>query len=186
MLEKPDYLLVFFLSLILVVSLTAITPFTFADDDDEDDDDNDDDKKGPKTLESECAKKKPTSFDGLFCIAIFLLQQAIADLQGQIDAIENLQIEVITVDGNLVDLNFGRTNQDTSVASCPSTHKVIGGGLREFNIKFPTQGIGQKVDYEISQETNFANNSYEVDATLKDQADRFLLKAYANCAKIVS
>ena len=39
MLEKPDYLLVFFLSLILVVSLTAITPFTFADDDDEDDDD---------------------------------------------------------------------------------------------------------------------------------------------------
>ena len=183
MLEKPDYLLVFFLSLILVVSLTAITPFTFADDDDEDDDD---DKKGPKTLESECAKKKPTSFDGLFCIAIFLLQQAIADLQGQIDAIENLQIEVITVDGNLVDLNFGSTNQDTSVASCPSTHKVIGGGLRDFDIKVSSGGGGQKVDYEISQETNFANNSYEVDATLKDQADRFLLKAYANCAKIVT
>jgi len=121
-----------------------------------------------------------------FVIGVLSANPVAEAVGGWQSAIENLQLEVITVDGNLVDLNFGGTEQDTSVATCPSTHKVIGGGLREFDIKFPTEGIGQKVDYELSQETNFANNSYEVDATLKNLADRFLLKAYANCAKIAT
>ena len=121
-----------------------------------------------------------------FVIGVLSANPVVEAVGGWQQAIANLQLDVITVDGNLIDLNFGGTNQDTSIASCPVTHKVIGGGLRNFDIKVSSGGGGQKVDYEITQETDFANNAYKADATLKDQADRFLLRAYANCARIVT
>lgn len=59
----------------------GVTSSAFADEDDEEGEDDGDDKgKKEKTLESECAKKKPRSFDGLFCQTIF-------DIQSQIDSL---------------------------------------------------------------------------------------------------
>jgi len=121
---------------------------------------------------------------GAFVIGMLSANPVVEAVGGWQGAIANLQLDVITVDGNLIDLSFAQNNQDTSIASCPVTHKVIGGGLRVFDIKVSSGGGGQKVVYEITQETNFANNAYEVETILKDTVDRFLLKAYANCARI--
>lgn len=105
-----NLLLSILLSVILFSGIIAVQPFAFADDDD---DDNRKEKQ-EKTLESVCAKKKPKSIDGLFCSAIFGLQQAIADLQAQLENIsQGIQVTpaglvVISSDEGII-LDVGET-----------------------------------------------------------------------------
>jgi len=68
-------------------SSSAFSSDHFDDSNDYEDDHYD---KKVKTLESECGKKKPTNFDGLFCIAIFTIQDTLTDLQNQIDDLQSM------------------------------------------------------------------------------------------------
>jgi len=91
-------------------------------------------------------------------------------------------LDVIQVLGNVADLSFALNPQDTSTAQCPETHKLIGGGIAEFDIK--TFSSDPKVDYELSSNPDFPNNSWVVDAEIKVTTAQFVLTAYAMCAKI--
>jgi len=79
---KQLFLLLAIVSLFSAGAVASVP--VFADDDDEEEDD--DNGEQPKTLGSECAEElEDDDFDleGLFCLAIFALQQSIADLQNQ-------------------------------------------------------------------------------------------------------
>jgi hypothetical protein len=68
--------------------------------------DDDDKGKNTKTLESECAKKKPTSFDGLFCLAL-------VNFQTTMDSFFDIFVEL----------------EDTANQSCPAGQAAVGTGL---------------------------------------------------------
>jgi len=81
---SSNILLSLILSVILLSGIASFQPFAFANGEDEKEDEK------IKTFESECAKKldkKNLNLDGLFCLAIFALQQSIADLQNQFDVL---------------------------------------------------------------------------------------------------
>jgi len=106
-----------FLAVISLFSSGMVsTAPAFADNDD--DDEGDDKKKGKKTktLESECAKKKPNSFDGLFCVSIF-------NLQSTIDSFFDIFVEL----------------EDTANLECPDGQYAIGTGVNGELICAPLQ-----------------------------------------------
>jgi len=73
-------------------------------------------------------------------------------------------------------------NKDlTSTATCPLTHKVIGGGIQNFLIDNPALKPDR---YEIFSNPDFPNNSWEVRFILSDNTDDLVLRAYAICQKI--
>jgi len=74
------------------------------------------------------------------------------------------------------------SDQDlTSTATCPLTHKVIGGGIQNFLIDNPALKPDR---YEIFSNPDFPNNSWEVRFILSDNTDDLVLRAYAICQKI--
>jgi len=87
---KQLFLLLVIVSLFSAGAVASVPVFAHDDDEEEHEEEHDDNGEQLKTLESECAEElDDDDFDleALFCIAIFALQDAIADLQSQIDAI---------------------------------------------------------------------------------------------------
>ncbi len=98
--------------------------------------DNDDGKKRTQTLESECAKKKPTNFDGLLCQSILGLQLAFGDIgtniQQVIDLLTNpnfglqeIKNEVSIIEQEVLDPQHGLASLRTSIDDIGSS----GGGI---------------------------------------------------------
>jgi len=92
-------------------------------------------------------------------------------------------LEVIQENGNVLALTTQGSN-GKSIATCPITHKVIGGGIRDFLLDVSSGGGGQQVEYTITQDVDFGNNAYVVSASLLERNDGFIIQAYAMCAKI--
>ena len=88
--------------------------------------------KEPKTLESECAKKKPNSFDGLLCEAVFGLQQAfdaaVGGFQGQIDDLVDDLTDHVNADNDLDSSNEDQTLSGTGEVVLGRTAAGDGGG----------------------------------------------------------
>ena len=80
MTKTIHFLSILAIAVILIGSI-SVGSVAFADEDDDDEDD--DDNNGPKTFESECAKKldkNKLNLDGLFCQAIIAIQDQLASL----------------------------------------------------------------------------------------------------------
>jgi len=92
-----------------------------------------------------------------------------------------LDHDIIKEQGNQIALTFITNPSDTSIAICPNTHKLIGGGISEFDI-FSSSSLNTA--YTFTSEPNFANNSWEVFAELNDFQNRFILTAYAMCERV--
>jgi hypothetical protein len=90
--------------------------------------------------------------------------------------------EIITVQGNIVTVSIFAPA--ASVATCPGTHQVIGGGFSDFAIQASTGVGGQQLDYDIISNLALNVNSYETIVFLNEDVDSFVFSVYAVCQKI--
>jgi len=183
MTKTIHFLSILAIAVILIGSI-SVGSVAFADEDDDDEDD--DDNNGPKTFESKCAKKKPTSFDGLVCTAIFALQDAIADLQAQIDEIS---IEPDETGGLTTYTKVESVNPDpllgfqqSVIVNCDLGDVALGGGGNTVqltaNFEASTPHPQDPLQISTGWNATFSSEEFLVDITSRS------LEAWVICADL--
>lgn len=100
------------LAIVTILITSSITStLAFADDDDK--------EKKVKTLASECAKKKPTNFDGLLCQAVLAINTTLDTLSA---AVSDLQNSIVDINSRL----SGIQNEDGTIVIEQSDVDQIG------------------------------------------------------------